>query len=112
MYEYRARCLNVVDGDTIDVLVDLGLRTYQTHRIRLAHVDTPERGQDGFREAKEFTETFCGVRYPLPQADADWPLVIRTIKPADKYGRWLAEVWSDDQSLHELLVARNLARWY
>jgi len=42
MYNYKARVTNVVDGDTIDVLIDLGFFVTVSHRIRVASYDAPE----------------------------------------------------------------------
>ena len=59
MYEYlctlddkKYEC-GAVDGDTIDVVVDLGFKTFQTVRIRLLWVDTPERGEKDHKRATE-----------------------------------------------------------
>lgn len=54
LYTYRAVCTNVVDGDTVDLVIDMGFRNSSERRIRLANIDTPERGQEGFQEAKEY----------------------------------------------------------
>jgi micrococcal nuclease len=103
MYEYRARCLHVIDGDTFDVVVDLGMRIMLTERIRLFGVDTPERGHADWAAARSFTAQF------LYDSPSEWPLLIRTIKPKDKYGRWLAQVFQGDQSLAKALTSRKLA---
>ena len=42
MYDYKAEIVKVVDGDTIDVLVDLGFRITTHQRLRLKNIDTPE----------------------------------------------------------------------
>lgn len=44
MYTYKATVLRVVDGDTVDVSIDLGFSTKTDRRLRLAGIDTPERG--------------------------------------------------------------------
>jgi len=44
----------VVDGDTVDALVDLGFKIQTIQRLRLARVNTPERSQPAYTEAKEF----------------------------------------------------------
>ncbi len=49
---FTARCIYVVDGDTIDVRVDS-----KTFRIRLEGIDCPESSQDLGRQAKSFTES-------------------------------------------------------
>lgn len=98
MWEYRARAVEVVDGDTIDVVVDLGFHLTRQIRLRLADVDTheiygtPEESlehQRGDREA-------AFVREWLPSIGASedvetWPLVVRTSKRG-KYGRYIATV--------------------
>ena len=42
MYNYKATCTRVVDGDTIDAMIDLGFGVYTKKRIRLAEIDAPE----------------------------------------------------------------------
>ena len=42
MYEYNAKCVRVVDGDTADFLVDLGFDTWKKVRVRFAGINTPE----------------------------------------------------------------------
>ena len=43
LYTFKATCTNVVDGDTIDIDLDLGFETFAKRRVRLLNVDTPER---------------------------------------------------------------------
>ncbi len=52
MFEYKVNVDNVVDGDTVDVSVDLGFKVHTKQRIRLTGIDTPERGRPGYNEAK------------------------------------------------------------
>ena len=96
MYEYHCRLdsdkyeMGCVDGDTVDVIIDLGFRVKMNQRIRLSHVDTPERGEDDFGKA---TWT---LREALKDAIAtDCRLILRTSKQG-KYGRWLGELMSLD----------------
>ena len=42
MYEYNATCLRVIDGDTVDCIIDLGFSIQHKVRVRLAGIDTPE----------------------------------------------------------------------
>jgi micrococcal nuclease len=42
MYEYNAKVLRVVDGDTVDVLIDVGFSTFKKERVRLHGINTPE----------------------------------------------------------------------
>lgn len=53
MHTYKAIVDNVVDGDTIDVYIDLGFKIATKQRLRVAHIDTPERGQPNYKEAAD-----------------------------------------------------------
>lgn len=87
VFEYAARLVGVVDGDTIDVEVDLGFYLHQEMRLRLRGVNTPEiRGPqrpDGL-VARAFVENTLGK--------ATIAIAIRTFK-IEKYGRFLADVY-------------------
>lgn len=83
MYAYAARVLRWVDGDTVDLRVDLGFHTYVETRFRLYGIDTPERGQKNHDQAT----ALCNSLAPV---GAD--VFIRSHKDADKYGRWLADI--------------------
>lgn len=92
--------LHVVDGDTCDIMVDLGFGVAIKQRFRLANINTPERGQPGWQEATDFLTTFVGR-----------PLVIVVTK-LDKYGRYLAELLEGDVSINQLLLDKGLAVRY
>jgi micrococcal nuclease len=98
LFHYRARLLKVVDGDTIDVMLDLGFQTHCIQRLRLLRVNTPERGQPGHQEATALTSSL------LQEAE----IVIHTVR-RDSFGRWLAEVWADGVSANDALVGRGWA---
>ena len=85
-YEYAVTVIHIVDGDTLDVTIDLGFRIHFEQRIRLYAVDTPERGQPGYAEATAMLHELT-IGSPFPQQ-----ITARTVKPADKYGRWLASL--------------------
>lgn len=101
MYEFDAIVCNVVDGDTVDALVDLGFRMYTRQRLRLAGLDTPERGQVGFQEAKQF----------LTDKVLNRSVVIKTTKPS-KYGHYLAELYLDSVNINSLLLENGYAKPY
>jgi len=68
MYDYRAKIVKVVDGDTVDVDIDLGFGVWlQDERVRLVGVDTPESRTRDLTEkvfglaAKEFVKNFVEV---------------------------------------------------
>ena len=68
MYEYKSRVTKVVDGDTVDVDIDLGFSIILSNqRIRLAGIDTPESRTRDLEEkkfgllAKEMVESYCPI---------------------------------------------------
>jgi len=105
MYEYRATIDRWVDGDTVELTVDLGFRIYQQTSVRLLGVDTPERGQAGYTPACDY------VRMIAPVGSA---VVVRTRKDeTEKYGRYLASIWiASGVSVANLLLEEGLGRPY
>lgn len=94
-YCYHGTVLRWVDGDTLDIEVDLGFKMKTTQRFRLLGVDTPERGQPGFNEAKALAEQL---------APTGSSLLFESMK-SDKYGRWLIHI----APVSEALLASGLA---
>jgi len=94
MYEYRARVKRVVDGDTVDFVVDLGFKIQTTIRTRFVGVDTPERGHEDWARATQKTgdllSDVADVEYQNGLSSELW-VTIRTHKTG-KYGRWLVEI--------------------
>jgi micrococcal nuclease len=88
MYQYRATVDRWVDGDTVDMVVDLGFRMTTHQRFRLLGdgdtpvIDTPERGEPGYVEARQVSESV----HPPGSV-----VIVSTEKPlaGDKYGRYL-----------------------
>jgi len=100
LYTYRAWVVRVLDGDTIEVVVDLGFGARSVQTLRLRGLDCPELVSREGKEAKEFVEKL------LPPSAQ---LLIKTTK-SDKYDRYLADVFiprKDGSNLYlnnELLV--------
>ena len=92
---FPAKCVNVVDGDTIDVVLDVGFHATRTERLRLLGVNAPEMhgpSHDAGVAAKTFTtQTIVGWQTPAV-VGLDWPLMVQTHK-TDVFGRYLARVW-------------------
>lgn len=53
--EYRAKFRRVIDGDTVELDIDLGFGVLTRQLIRVAYVDTPERGEKNYSQARDFT---------------------------------------------------------
>ncbi len=95
MYEYNAHVIRVVDGDTMHVMLDLGLDVQIHVTLRLAYVNTPEMHTPEGPIAKGVTEDWLVAQAPLGIAGANGIQVrIKTIKDKkEKYGRYLAIVY-------------------
>lgn len=112
MYEYPARLVETVDGDTIDVVVDLGFHIQRQIRLRLCRVDTHEtygvdHDSEEYRRGKQeqsFVEDWFAAA--ADGHDGEWPIVVQTEKKG-KYGRYLSTVTrrSDDAVLNDRLLA-------
>ena len=104
MYEYKAKVLRVVDGDTMVCEVDLGFSITVTERIRLRGINTPEvRGNQKKRglEVKEI------VRNMIEGKE-----IILQVYKKGKYGRYIADIVVDDYSLSEYLISNELGKRY
>lgn len=86
-YNYRGKVDRVVDGDTLDINVDLGFRVVTHQRFRLEFVDTPERGKKNYKEATNLLE-----RLISEEKDHNGYITFKSVKTG-KYGRWL--FWND-----------------
>lgn len=98
MYEYRVKeVLRVVDGDTIDVAIDLGFDIAFTSRVRLAGIDTPESRTTDKNEKRLGIEVKDFVKKAMAEAKV---VVIQTEKPdsSEKYGRILGWIFLDGSS--------------
>lgn len=103
-YTYAATVVRWVDGDTVDLNVDVGFHINMTDRFRLYGIDTPERGQVNHDEAWHYAEGLAPVGSRV---------LVRTYKQ-EKYGRWLAEVYParSDVSVNTDLIQAKLAYEY
>ena len=99
MYEYRVKKVtNVVDGDTIDVEIDLGFDVSFSSRVRLAGIDTPESRTTDKAEKALGLEAKEYLKSKLKDAKL---VVIKTEKPdsSEKYGRILGWLYVDGSTI-------------
>jgi micrococcal nuclease len=114
MYEYYVRKVeNVVDGDTIDVLIDLGFDILFQSRVRLAGIDTPESRTKDLKEKALGLESKEYLKKALKDAKS---VVIKTEKmdSSEKYGRILGWVYinGDTISLNDMMINDGYAWGY
>jgi micrococcal nuclease len=110
MYEYKATIRRVVDGDTVDVTLDLGFDILYNNRIRLLGIDAPESRTRDLEEkalglaAKDRVKELCPVGSTV---------ILRTTKDGKgKFGRILGEIFVEEQSVNKLLVEEGHAVEY
>ena len=111
---YAARVVKVVDGDTLDVVIDLGFDVHVKQRIRLVGVNTPESRTKDLEEkalglaAKAYVEDWCD--------SCSKDVFVKTEKDGTgKYGRLLARVFADEDQqvcLNEQLIDSGHATEY
>ena len=117
-YNFRVVEINrVLDGDTIDVTIDLGFDLYKKERVRVAGVDTPEKRTRDEEEKVLGYDATHWLEEKLQGAIAgDDDLVIRTelVGGVGKYGRLLGWLYIGDAevSLNEQMIAEGLAWEY
>ena len=115
MYEYKCKVKRVVDGDTMDVILDLGFSVHHAVRVRMAGIDTPEsRTRDKDEKARgKLSKAF------LKESIKGRKIILKTkIKDAKgKFGRVIAEVWAEFEegslrNINELMIKECYAVKY
>ena len=111
MYEYKCKMVKVIDGDTIDVDIDLGFGVWmQKQRIRLYGIDTPESRTSDLEEKKYG----LAAKMFLSKWTNSGDLTLRTYKDGKgKFGRILGEIWyGGEHNINQLLVYNHHAVRY
>ena len=117
-YNFRVTEINrVLDGDTIDVTIDLGFDLYKKERVRIAGVDTPEKRTRDLEEKALGIDATNWMKEKLEGAIAgDDELSIRTelVGGMGKYGRLLGWLYIGDAelSLNEQMIDEGYAWEY
>lgn len=113
MFFYKAKVMDVIDGDTLDLMIDLGFNVHHSIRVRLNGINTPESRTTDVREkalglqAKAYTKDWT-IRHP--------EVYVSTVKDKkEKFGRILARIYSDTNKtacLNDDLIDSGNARAY
>ena len=112
MYEYKCTIVRVVDGDTVDVDIDLGFDVWLSkQRVRLYGVDTPESRTRDKEEKKYGLRAKAFVEHHLP-LESNQVLRTKIDKSRGKFGRILGEFVVDDTTINSLLVKTHNAVAY
>ncbi len=114
-YNFRVTEINkVLDGDTIDVTIDLGFDLYKKERVRVAGVDTPEKRTRDLEEKALGIDATNWLKEKLEETiNGDGELSVRTelVGGVGKYGRLLGWLYIDDSeiSLNEQMITEGYA---
>ena len=115
MYEYRCTVVKIIDGDTVDVDIDLGFGVWmKKQRIRLYGIDTPESRT---RDLEEKKYGLAAKKFLTGMLDDEAGITLKTHKDAEgKFGRILGELWRTtnyaDQSINEYMIEKHHAVRY
>tara|TARA_R100000081_G_C4715775_1_gene115311 strand:- start:85 stop:465 length:381 start_codon:yes stop_codon:yes gene_type:complete len=112
MYEYKAIVDRVVDGDTIDVTIDLGFKTWKKVRVRMEGINTPESRTRDLEEKKKGLAAKARLQEILDYNSNECVLKVSGV---GKFGRAIASVYvdtlspaSDKSSMTEINVNKQL----
>ena len=115
MYEYRCIVVKIIDGDTVDVDIDLGFGVWMhKERIRLYGIDTPESRT---RDLEEKKYGLAAKKFLTGMLDDKGGIILKTHKDATgKFGRILGELWRTtdyaDKSINDYMVEKHHAAAY
>ena len=111
MYEYKAKIIKVVDGDTVDVIIDCGFSMYTQQRVRLLGINTPET------RTKDLEEKERGIAAKerlkeLIKLSKNHCIIQTSLDKKGKYGRLLGVLYNkavDSRAFNDILVAEGHA---
>ena len=110
LYEYKCEILSVVDGDTLDLDIDIGFGIHNITRVRLAHINAPEKStQEGVVAREALVKKINSL------IEAGDTFLCRTEKDKkEKYGRYLATIVSFKtlESLNNFMLENKYAVKY
>lgn len=104
MYKYNAQVVKVIDGDTLDLFIDLGFKVGFNTRIRMIGIDTPEKWHPYGKVVKAYLQQIL-----------EGNKIFLDVTKKDKYGRYLGVVYlnkNDEDSVNDRLIEINMAKAY
>jgi len=102
MFEYKAKTVRVVDGDTIDAMVDLGFSTFKKIRIRMHGINAPESRTRDLEEKKRGLAAKARLIELLENVDNEFTLISHGV---GKFGRCLGVIHTNkDISINKQLI--------
>ena len=111
MYEYKAILKRVVDGDTMDLVIDMGFKITTVQRVRLKGINTPETWHRK-KDSEEYKKGMEAKEYVIRRlAENNNEFIVRTNKHPGVYGRYIADIVLPDSdiTLNEELLQKGYA---
>ena len=109
MYEYKAKLIKIIDGDTIDAEIDLGFKISIRKRIRFLGINAPET------RTRDLDEKQAGLKVKSRLEtlfDASEGVFTLKSHGVGKFGRVLGEIFIENTNINELLLNEGLASKY
>jgi len=110
LYSYKAQIIGVIDGDTIDIEIDLGFDVSIYQRVRVYNVDTPETRTRNLLEK----EAGIKVKKKLIELLLGGEVLVKTIKEKGKFGRYIADIYVENDetitSISDFLLVNKYAK--
>jgi micrococcal nuclease len=109
MYEYRAKLIKIIDGDTIDAEIDLGFKISVRKRIRFLGINAPETRTRDLEEKQAGLKTKSRLETLFDTSRGVFTLKSHGV---GKFGRVLGEIFIENININELLLKEGLASKY
>jgi len=109
MYEYSAKLIRIIDGDTLDAEIDLGFEVFVKKRVRLFGINAPETRTRDLEEKRDGLVTKRRLESLLGASEGKFILKSHGL---GKYGRCLGEIFIDNVNINKLLIKEGLAEVY
>lgn len=114
MYEYKAKLIKVVDGDTVDAMIDCGFSVYRKERIRLLGIDAPETRTRDKKEKERGLIAKARLKELIKDGRNEF-MVKTFLDGKGKYGRLLGVLYNlevSEKTFNDVLVIEGLAKSY
>jgi micrococcal nuclease len=111
MYEYKAKIIKVVDGDTVDVIIDCGFSMFTQQRVRLLGINTPETRTKDLEEKKRGLAAKQRLK-ELVKLGKNNCTIHTALDKKGKFGRLLGVIYNkeiDSRAFNDILVAEGHA---
>ena len=106
MYQYKAKLIRVVDGDTIDALIDCGFSTFKKERIRLYGINTPECRTRDKKEKVKGLAAKARLKELLKEGKNQF-IVETSIDKKGKFGRLLGVLYRNEECASNKILSYN-----